>query len=211
MTQAGSAPLVLASASPRRRALLAGLGATFTAVVVVVDERVIPGEGAPEYVRRVAATKARAARASHPRSWILAADTTVEIDGRVFGKPRDAREARTMLARLSGRTHRVLTGVVLLAPDGRVEMSEVATSLVRFRPLGAAEIERYAATPEPFDKAGGYGIQGRARRFVEEVAGSYTTVVGLPLELVEPVLRARGLLGPTPARGGSQLAEGSCA
>jgi len=209
ITQAGRASLVLASASPRRRALLTELGAAFTATAVLVDERPLPGEEAADYVRRVATMKARAARKSHAESWILAADTTVEIDGLILGKPRDAAVARAMLARLSGRTHRVLTAVVLLAPGGGVEVDEVVTSLVRFRRLAASEIESYVATPEPFDKAGGYGVQGLARRFVEDVVGSYTTVVGLPMELVESALRCRGLLGGTTSRGGQAAGGGS--
>ena len=176
--------------------MLTALGAVFRATTVLVDERALPGEPAPDYVRRVAMAKACAARAAHGDSWILAADTTVEIDGLILGKPRDAAAARVMLGQLSGRTHRVLTAVVLLAPGGEAEVDEVAISLVRFRPLAASEIENYVATPEPFDKAGGYAVQGFARRFVEEVVGSYTTVVGLPMELVESALRSRSLLGP---------------
>jgi septum formation protein len=209
-TQAGRAALVLASGSPRRRALLVDLGASFTATAVVVDEGALPGEPAPDYVLRVATKKAYAARASHADSWILAADTSVEIDGLILGKPNDVDAARAMLGRLSGRTHRVLTAVVLLAPGGRVEVDEVVTAEVRFRPLAAEEIERYVASAEPFDKAGGYGVQGAARHFVEEVTGSYTAVVGLPMELVESALRSRGLLAATPTgRGGQTTGAGA--
>jgi len=209
ITQAGRAPLVLASASPRRRALLTDLGASFTATAVLVDESALPGESASDYVGRVAMRKARAAGKSHAGSWILAADTTVEVDGLIFGKPQDIAGARAMLVRLSGRTHRVLTAVVLLAPGGRVEVNEAVTAEVRFRRLAATEIERYVATPEPFDKAGGYGIQGTARRFVENVAGSYTAVVGLPMELVESALRSRGLLDVPSADRGKTTAGGT--
>jgi septum formation protein len=202
ITQAGRTPLVLASASPRRRALLTDLGATFTATAVSVDESTRPGEQAPDYVRRVAMRKARAAHRAHADSWILAADTTVEVDGFILGKPPDVAAARAMLARLSGRTHRVLTAVVLLAPGGRIEVDEVVTTQVRFRRLAEPEIDSYVATPEPFDKAGGYGVQGEARRFVEDVTGSYTAVVGLPMELVESALRSRGLLDATATDGG---------
>jgi septum formation protein len=194
-------PLVLASASPRRRALLADLGVTFTATAVRVDESARPGEQAPGYVQRVAMRKARAAYRSHAKAWILAADTTVEVDGFILGKPPDAAAARAMLTRLSGRTHRVLTAVVLLAPGGRVEVDEVVTAQVRFRRLAEQEIESYVTTPEPFDKAGAYGVQGEARRFVEDVTGSYTAVVGLPMELVESALRSRGLLDAPAADG----------
>jgi septum formation protein len=196
IAQAQRPSLVLASRSPRRHELLRDLGAAFTTAVAAIDEEPIPGEPAPDYVRRVAREKAAAVWPGHRSAWILAADTTVEIDERILGKPADADAARAMLTRLSGRTHRVLTAVVLLAPGGTRDLDEVVTSHVRFRTLTAAEIERYVATPEPFDKAGAYAIQGHARCFVEDVQGSYTAVVGLPVELAKPALRRRGLLTP---------------
>ena len=194
LPQAGHAPLVLASASPRRRTLLAEIGVRFESITVAVDERPLPNERAEPYARRVAREKAHAAVAVRPNTWILAADTVVSIDGLILGKPADSTAARAMLARLSGRTHRVLTAVVLLAPDRTVDVDEAVVSRVRFRQLPAREIDQYIATGEPFDKAGGYGVQALGGRLVEDVDGSFSSVVGLPIELVKEILGARGLL-----------------
>jgi septum formation protein len=161
---------------------------------VDVDERSLPGEHPAAYARRVATAKARAAHASSPGSWVLAADTIVEVDGCMLGKPAGIDSARAMLWRLSGRTHRVLTGVALLTPRGALDLDDVVTSQVRFRRLRHPEIEAYLATGEPFDKAGAYAVQGLGGRFVEAVEGSFSSVVGLPVELVSAALRARGLL-----------------
>jgi septum formation protein len=170
------------------------LGADFVLAPVDVDERSLPGEYPVAYARRVAAAKARAAYASSPGSWVLAADTIVEVDGFILGKPTGIDGARAMLWRLSGRAHRVLTAVALLSPGGSLDLDEVVTSQVRFRRLAHAEIEAYLATGEPFDKAGAYAVQGLGGRFVEAVEGCFSSVVGLPVELVSAALRARGLL-----------------
>ena len=193
--QAQDTPLVLASASPRRRALLAAIGARFEAVPVSIDET--PGQGeAPEpYVRRVAGNKAQAARALRPDRWILAADTVVDVDGTILTKPADAETARGMLLLLSGRMHRVLTAVWLMAPDGTPHVDDTVVSHVHFRPLASHEIDAYIATGEPFDKAGAYAVQGFGGRFVQRVEGSFTCVVGLPMELVTEALSSRGILG----------------
>jgi septum formation protein len=134
-------------------------------------------------------------RPVRPGRWLLAADTVVEIDGDILGKPADTAAARQMLSRLSGRNHRVLTAVILLAPDDTVQLDEVVTSRVRFREIEPREIDAYVATAEPFDKAGAYAVQGMGGAFVESIDGSYTSVVGLPLELVREALTAHGLLG----------------
>ena len=182
--------LVLASGSPRRQELLGRLGLAFTVRVPDVDETPRPGEGAETYVERLARTKAVAAD-GHPGEVVLAADTTVELDGALLGKPADAASARAMLGGLSGRTHRVHTGVaVAAAGDLR---SRVTTTEVTFRVLTPEEIEAYLASGEPFDKAGGYGIQGRAGAFVASVAGSVSNVVGLPLAQTAALLAAVGL------------------
>lgn len=186
--------LVLASASPRRRALLDRMGARFAAVAVDVDERPRADEAPEAYARRVARTKAEAGRRQRPGAWILAADTVVEIDGCILGKPADPAAARSMLSRLSGRTHRVLTAVALMAPDGSVDVDELVVSRVRFRLLSSRDIDAYVATDEPWDKAGAYAVQGLARRFVERVEGSYTGVIGLPVEVIGHALRTRGIL-----------------
>jgi len=173
--------LYLASASPRRRALLEQIGVAFDVRVPDVDETPEDGEPPEVYVRRIAEAKAEAVWAetsSRPRP-VLAADTTVVLDGRVLGKPQALDEALAMLEALSGRTHRVLTAVALRAEGGL--SSVVSESEVRFRTTTEAERRAYCATGEPFDKAGGYGIQGFGAVFVEHLAGSYSGVMGLPL------------------------------
>ena len=174
--------LCLASASPRRSELLRQIGVPFEVRAADIKEEQLRGELPDVYVLRLAAAKAEAVWAAMPeveRRPVLAADTAVVLDGDVLGKPLDAAEAAGMLERLSGRTHRVLTAVALRVAAG-VE-TRLSQSEVRFRATTAAERVQYCATGEPFDKAGGYGIQGRAAVFVEELRGSYSGVVGLPL------------------------------
>jgi len=138
--------------------------------------------------------KAQAARGAWPGAWLLAADTVVEIDGHILGKPENQAVARHMLSRLSGRGHRVLTAVTLVGPDETVHLDEVVTSHVRFRRIDAHEIEAYVATGEPLDKAGAYAVQGLGGRFVESVEGSFSSVVGLPMEVVRAALADHDLL-----------------
>ena len=183
--------LILASASPRRTDLLRDAGYVFEVEPADVDEAELAGEPPAAYVVRVAAMKARAIAARHPDEAILAADTTVVVDGAMLAKPADDADAARMLGLLSGRTHDVLTGVVLVR-TGR-ESSAVVGTRVRFRPLTAAEIDWYVASGEPRDKAGAYGVQGLAARFVESVDGSYSNVVGLPIGAVRALLEAEGL------------------
>ena len=184
--------IYLASRSPRRRELLAQIGVKFHLLLFrdlpqadpEVNEDTLPGEPAADYVVRVCRIKAEAGwkrmqQRSLPRSPVLAADTTVAVDGRILAKPADRREAADMLAALSGRRHEVLTAVALKY-DERVEQALSRTE-VQFRPVSAEEIRQYVATGEADDKAGGYGIQGRAGQFVVEIHGSYTGVMGLPL------------------------------
>lgn len=178
--------LYLASRSPRRRELLHQMGVDFETLIgeVEVDETPHAGEPAAAYVERVTRAKAEYGEKiikerhllAHP---ILAADTTLELDGEIIGKPIDARDAEHILQRLSGRTHRVLTGVAVHAP-GRTEFV-LSVSEVRFRVIEMDEIRHYVLTGEPMDKAGAYGIQGRAGLFVAHIAGSYTGIMGLPL------------------------------
>jgi septum formation protein len=180
--------LVLASASPRRAELLRAAGIPFDVAVADVDETQHPGEAADAYVRRLAAAKASRAAATHPGRQVLGADTTVVLDGEVLGKPHDAAEAASMLRRLSGRSHRVLTGVCLIGPGARQETA-VASTAVEFRPLTDDEIERYVASGEPMDKAGAYAIQGGAAAFVTRIDGDYDNVVGLPVGLIQAMCR----------------------
>lgn len=181
--------LVLASGSPRRRELLSAMGVDFTVRPAEIDESVQAGEAPVAYVERLARAKAMAAAA--PGEVVLAADTVVDLDGTVFAKPADADEARRTLATLSGRRHRVHTGVAV-ARDGRV-ISSVTTTEVTFRELSTSVIDDYVATGEPLDKAGAYGLQGRGGRFVAALAGSASNVVGLPMAPTAALLSAAGL------------------
>jgi len=184
---------ILASASPRRADLLERAGQRFDREGSAVEESLRAGEGSLEFTARLAHDKARDVARRRPGRWVLAADTVVIVDGEPFGKPRDAAHARAMLARLSGRKHEVATAFVLLDSAGRIFAADVVRSEVVFRRLEPADIDSYVQTGEPFDKAGGYAIQGGARRFIQEVNGSFTNVVGLPMAEVEAALRAGGL------------------
>jgi septum formation protein len=183
--------LVLASASPRRRELLAGLGLTFDVDVPDVDESQLPGEAPDAMVLRLASAKARAvaARRGPERPLVIAADTTVVIDGEAIAKPRDVAEAADFVARLAGRTHAVHTGHALRL--GEHEATALRTTLVRMRALTADEVDAYAATGEGLDKAGGYAIQGIGATLIDGIEGCYGAVVGLSLPAV--VLAARQL------------------
>lgn len=185
--------LVLASASPRRRELLDQLGVRYTVHPVAVDETPRGGEAPADFVRRLALDKAwacaRELGAGHPP--VLGADTAVVVEGSILGKPGGRAEALAMLARLSGRTHSVFSGVALLGAGAeRVALSETR---VRFRALTPAEAEAYWATGEPADKAGAYAIQGLGAVFVAGLEGSYSGVVGLPLFETAKLLEAAGL------------------
>lgn len=174
--------LVLASASPRRLELLRGLGLRFTVVPADVDETVAAGETAERLVARLSSDKAAAVAAAFPGSLVIAADTTVVVDGSILNKPADDAENREFLLRLAGREHVVHTGHALRF-DGRSE-SVVVSTIVRFRALSLAEIDRYVATVEGADKAGGYAIQGRGAALIEGIDGCYSNVVGLSLPTV---------------------------
>jgi septum formation protein len=170
----------LASASPRRSELLRQIGVRFTVRAAAIAEEQLPGETSEAYVARLAATKAEAVWAAVADARpVLGADTAVVLGREVLGKPATPVEAAAMLERLSGRSHRVLTAVALRHTAG-IE-TRLSESEVRFRATTAAERQAYCRTGEPFDKAGGYGIQGHAAVFVEELKGSYSGVVGLPL------------------------------
>jgi septum formation protein len=190
--------IILASASPRRAQVLRDAGIRFTVLPTGIDERRLPGEPAEEMVCRLAEAKARAAlpglgpRDLQQPAIVIGADTVVEIEGHVLGKPGTAEAARAMLERLSGTGHRVLTGVAMLRlPDGAARVALERTD-VRFAALAPGEIAEYAATGEPLDKAGAYGIQGFGGRFVERIDGCYFNVVGLPLALVYRTLKEFG-------------------
>jgi septum formation protein len=186
------APLVcLASLSPRRHELLAQIGVPHVVAAAGIDEAVQPGEAAADYVLRMARAKAHAVRARRAALPVLAADTTVVIDEHICGKPREEAEGVAMLARLSGRTHRVLTAVALAAGDGLT--FRLSASEVRFRSLSRAECLAYWRSGEPRDKAGGYAVQGRGAVFIEHLSGSYSGVMGLPLYETAQLLAAAGV------------------
>lgn len=186
--------LYLASQSPRRRELLGRLGLEFGLIDLDLPEQRQPGEPAADYVRRVAREKAGAGLlkvVANPSAVVLGADTEVVLDDEVFGKPRDAEDARAMLRRLSGRTHQVISAVSLVSPAR--EAQAVSVSEVSFAALDEGRIERYVASGEPMGKAGAYAIQGGAEVFATRLAGSYSGVMGLPLYETSKLLREFGL------------------
>jgi septum formation protein len=189
----GTAPpttVVLASASPRRLDLLRHIGIEPVVEPADVDETLDDCVDVAAAVAGLAAAKARAIARNHPgeRVLVLGADTLVVLDGEPLGKPADDAEARETLRRLSGREHQVMTGVAIIDAATGSDAGGVETTVVRFRALSDDEIDAYVATGEPLDKAGAYGIQGRAATFVEELVGDHSNVVGLPLALVQRLL-----------------------
>ncbi len=182
-------PIILASNSPRRQELLKQIGLVFSVGPADVDERVLPGEAAEAYAIRVALDKARVAAGRAGRGIVIAADTIVVLDDEILGKPADSRDAERMLTMLSGKMHRVITGLVVMDAATRSRRAVAAITRVWFRDLTASEIAAYAATGEPLDKAGAYGIQGKGALLVQRIEGCYFNVVGLPLALLGEVLR----------------------
>jgi septum formation protein len=185
---------ILASGSSRRRELLDQLGLKYEVIVTGIDESTRTGEPAADYVCRMASEKARCgADARCADLPVLAADTEVVIDGDILGKPENTAHAAEMLYRLSGRTHDVLSAVVLRLPGGMEEL-RLNTSRVSFAPLEAGWIASYCATREPFDKAGAYAIQGCAAQYISKLEGSYSGVMGLPLFETAELLRRAGIM-----------------
>jgi septum formation protein len=183
--------LCLASVSPRRRELLSQIGVPHVAVGADIDETFLPGEAPRDYVTRLAREKALAIRRSGQQLPVLAADTTVVVDGKIFGKPGGQVQAVHMLGELSGRAHEVLTAVALA--DSRGVAGRLSSSTVRFRTVSLQECLAYWETGEPRDKAGGYAIQGLGAVFIETLSGSYSGVMGLPLFETGELLRAAGI------------------
>ncbi|XKH01417.1 Maf family nucleotide pyrophosphatase [Marinobacter nauticus] len=182
--------LILASASPRRTELLTSIGVSFDVQPADIDETPGPDETAYDYVERLAREKAEAVALSSPHQLVMGSDTSVVLEGEILGKPATQAEARSMLARLSGNTHQVMTAVALVE-KGRCQ-HVVSVTNVTFRQLEADEIDAYVATGEPMDKAGGYGIQGLGGIFVTDLQGSYSAVVGLPLQETAALLAQAG-------------------
>lgn len=193
------ASLILASASPRRAELLAQIGVPARTLPVDIDESPLAAERPADYVARLAREKARQGykaaqqtlQAEGQPLLVIGSDTTVVLDGAILGKPSDRPQAIATLQRLSGQTHEVMTAVALAGPDGIRE--GLSITRVTFRPLSEKEIEAYCDTGEPMDKAGSYGIQGLGGVFVSRLEGSYSAVVGLPLELTAGLLAEAGI------------------
>lgn len=192
-------PLILASASPRRRELLASLDRAFTIQVADIDESPLANEDAATLALRLAREKAAAVRANCAQpALVLAADTVVSIDGQLLAKPVDAADSQRMLQLLAGREHQVITAIAL--DDDQQQQAQAVTTRVWFRPLTLAECKWYWASGEPADKAGGYAIQGLGSRFIERIDGSYSNVVGLPLVETERLLQQWPLAAATGAK-----------
>ncbi|MCB1755712.1 MAG: septum formation inhibitor Maf [Gammaproteobacteria bacterium] len=191
MIKSAVAVLRLASASPRRRELLEQIGLCVDVVAADIDERLLPGESAASYVERLARHKAQTVFGRQPDLPVLAADTAIVLDDVVFGKPDDAQDAARMLAKLSGKTHKVLTGTAIVY-KGKTS-SVVVTTRVTFAALSDTDIDAYCATGEPIGKAGAYAIQGLGAILVQRIQGSYSNVVGLPLYETARLLAPAGI------------------
>ena len=178
--------IVLASRSPRRSELLAAAGISFEVLAADIDETPHTNEAPEAYVERLAIEKASAVLALRPGTTVIGADTTVVIDGQILGKPADAQDATDMLRLLQGRAHDVFTGVAVARASG--VLAAVAHTRVWFRVMTDEDISWYVASGQPMDKAGAYGIQGLASRFIDRIDGSYTNVVGLPVAVVFSIL-----------------------
>jgi septum formation protein len=181
--------IILASASPRRAEILRTIGWPFEVLPVDLDESTRADEGAVDYVRRLAKGKADAAAARRSASIIVAADTTVTVDGQILGKPADELDAMRMLRLLNNRWHQVMTGIAVINPELSRSVVAHEETEVKFAAMSEDEIAWYARTLEPMDKAGAYAIQGLGSRFIEEIRGDYFNVVGLPIRLVYEVFR----------------------
>ncbi len=192
------ATLILASASPRRRRLLEEAGFPFRALVPRIDETPLPGELPAEYVRRLARRKAEVVGEKHPRALVIGADTVVVLDGTIYGKPASLAEARVMLARLAGRTHRVLTGVCLCRSSPPLLDTWVSETRVTFRAFGTDTIEQYCRLVDPLDRAGSYGLREHGEMLVAGLEGLRSTVIGLP---VEELIARHGPELPRPGNG----------
>ena len=189
--------LVLASTSPRRRELLELLGVSFVVCPPAFDEHPIAGISPRDQVARFAEGKALSVARNRSQDWVLGSDTVIELDGTLLGKPVDLTEARSMLLRLAGRTHRVHTAVALFGPAGHSRRVETETAIVVMKPPIEPDIDAYLSTSESLGKAGAYSIQGRGAHFIERIHGDFTTVVGLPLKVVAGLLSEAGYPVPS--------------
>ena len=190
MSQSEPPPLILASGSPRRRDLLEQAGLAFKVVPSTLDESSVPISAPEDYVRILAKAKAMEVAELHPKSWVIGADTVVLMGDAVLGKPDAVVQARQMIRTLSGKAHRVLTGYCVCCKMAARFFSETVETKVFFKTVSENEIDWYVNTSEPYDKAGGYAVQGLGAFLVKRIEGSYTNVVGLPVcEVIEYLLR----------------------
>jgi septum formation protein len=190
MTIALSSPFILASASPRRKELLRSMGLKLKIIPAHVDETHINGESPQTHVRRLSIDKATVIADQHPKALVLGADTIVVIDGLILGKPKNKSQARAMLERLSNRQHTVFTGFTIVSAGFGISKTKVVRSAVRFKKISPEEMDWYVNCDEPYDKAGGYAVQGKGAYFIKAIRGSYTNVIGLPLcEVLEELKR----------------------
>jgi septum formation protein len=181
MTISLSYPFILASASPRRQELLRSVGLKFKTVPAHINENYLAGESPRQHVKRLSRDKAMVIAGKYPESWVLGADTIVVIDGLILGKPKNKTQAREMLQNLSGREHKVFTGFTIAHVAAAIYQTKVIQSAVRFKTISPKEMDWYVSCDEPYDKAGGYAVQGRGAYFIKSIRGSYTNVIGLPL------------------------------
>ncbi|MGA3207998.1 MAG: Maf family protein [Syntrophales bacterium] len=189
-----SGRFILASASPRRIELLSLLGLRFEIMPSNVEEKFMKGEAPRAHVLRLSEEKARIAYTLHPEAWVIGADTIVIINGDVLGKPRKPDEAKEMLGKLSGQIHTVFTGFTIARKSAGIVIRDAVESSVRFREIPEDEMAWYIRSQEPYDKAGGYAVQGMGAFFIKEIHGSYTNVMGLPLCEVVDVLKRIGAI-----------------
>jgi septum formation protein len=189
-----SESFILASLSPRREELLRSVGLKFKIIPAHVNEEYLDGESPREHVRRLSHNKAMAIAQKNPDAWVLGADTIVVIDGLILGKPKNKKQAREMLTRLSDRQHNVFTGFTLAQGTTKVYKTKVIQSAVLFKKISPEEMEWYINCDEPYDKAGGYAVQGKGAYFIKSIRGSYTNVIGLPLcEVLEELKKLKAL------------------
>jgi len=179
MTISLSSPFILASASPRREELLRSVGLKFKIIPADVDETYLQGESPRAHVQRLSHDKAGVIAGRYPKALVLGADTIVVIDGLILGKPKNKKQAFEMLERLSGRRHTVFTGFTIAGAG--ISKTRVVQSAVQFKKISPEEINWYVGCDEPYDKAGGYAVQGKGAYFIKAIRGSYTNVIGLPL------------------------------
>ena len=194
MTIRLSKPFILASVSPRRQELLRSVGMKFKIIPAHVNEEYLDGESPRQHVRRLSRNKAITTAKKNPDAWVLGADTIVVIDDLILGKPKNKKQAREMLERLSGREHNVFTGFTLAHVATKVYKTKVVQSAVRFKKISPEEMKWYVNCDEPYDKAGGYAVQGKGASFIKSIRGSYTNVIGLPLcEVLEELKNLKTL------------------